>query len=256
MDSEIVKYYTELQQKDLDNIINNSTINYKDPKMVQQVTNHLKRISSKKFINIDWEKVTKLKKIDFINKALKKTGKKNPSYLEIGVYKNENFNLVETSTKLSVDPDKNAFPTFLGTSNEFFRDNKIMFDVILIDGLHTYEQCQEDAINSLKHLNKNGYIFFHDFIPRNFLEEYVPRISGAWTGDVWKVSVELAQTKGINFKVVMADHGVGFLKKIDDEVKYHDKNRKELLYKKYEDFFELNRIVEYQNAEKAFNEFI
>ena len=71
MDSEIVKYYTELQQKDLDNIINNSTINYKDPKMVQQVTNHLKRISSKKFINIDWEKVTKLKKIDFINKALK-----------------------------------------------------------------------------------------------------------------------------------------------------------------------------------------
>ena len=54
----------------------------------------------------------------------------------------------------------------------------------------------------------------------------------------------------------MADHGVGFLKKIDDEVKYHDKNRKELLYKKYEDFFELNKIVEYQNAEKAFNEFI
>ena len=75
MDSEIVKYYTELQQKDLDNIINNSTINYKDPKMVQQVTNHLKRISSKKFINIDWEKVTKLKKIDFINKALKKNWK-------------------------------------------------------------------------------------------------------------------------------------------------------------------------------------
>ena len=98
--------------------------------------------------------------------------------------------------------------------------------------------------------------FFHDFIPRNFLEEYVPRISGAWTGDVWKVSIELAQTKGINFKVVMADHGVGFLKKIDDEVKYYDKNRKELLYKKYEDFFELNKIIEYQNAEKAFEEFI
>ena len=36
----------------------------------------------------------------------------------------------------------------------------------------------------------------------------------------------------------------------------NDKNRKELLYKKYEDFFELNKIVEYQNAEKAFNEFI
>ena len=25
---------------------------------------------------------------------------------------------------------------------------------------------------------------------------------------------------------------------------------------KYDDFFELNKIVEYQNAEKAFNEFI
>ena len=83
-------------------------------------------------------------------------------------------------------------------------------------------------------MNKNGYIFFHDFIPRNFLEEYVPRISGAWTGDVWKVSVELAQTKGINFKVVMADHGVGFLKKlmmrlnitIKTEKNYYIKNMK------------------------------
>ena len=43
-------------------------------------------------------------------------------------------------------------------------------------------------------LNENGYIFFHDFVPRNFLEEYNPRIVNLWTGDVWKVSIELSQS--------------------------------------------------------------
>ena len=62
-----------------------------------------------------------------------------------------------------------SYPTFLGTSDEFFNQNNEKFDVIFIDGLHHYDQCQADAINSLKCLNKNGFIFFHDFIPRNFL---------------------------------------------------------------------------------------
>ena len=36
-----------------------------------------------------------------------------------------------------------------------FNNNKKEFDVIFIDGLHIYEQCRKDIINSLKVLNKN-----------------------------------------------------------------------------------------------------
>ena len=131
-----------------------------------------------------------------------------------------------------------------------------MFDVIFIDGLHTFEQCREDAINALNFLNKDGYIFIHDLIPRNFIEEYIPRIGTVWTGDIWKVSVELAKTKGINFKVILADHGLGILKKTQDQIKYYEEDRRSLIYKTYEDFFELNKIIKYQNAETAYEEFL
>ena len=43
------------------------------------------------------------------------------------------------------------------------------FDVIFVDGLHTFEQCRKDVINSLNFLNLGGYLFIHDLIPRNFM---------------------------------------------------------------------------------------
>ena len=256
MDSEIIKYYHEFADKDLINIINNSIKNIKDPIKIEKATKHIKRIFCKKVIKIDWFKETKFTKIDFINKALIKTGKENPDYLEIGVLENKNFSQIKTKNKISVDPDINSLPTFLGSSNEFFKINKKMFDVIFIDGLHTFEQCREDAINALNFLNKDGYIFIHDLIPRNFIEEYIPRIGTVWTGDIWKVSVELAKTKGINFKVILADHGLGILKKTQDQIKYYEEDRRSLIYKTYEDFFELNKIIKYQNAETAYEEFL
>ena len=256
MDSAIKKYYQKFTGSDLDNIIKNSTKNMNDPKMIEQISSHINRIYCEKIIKIDWFKETQLKKSDFINKALEKTGKENPNYLEIGVFENNNFNIIKTKNRISVDPDPNSFPTFLGTSNEFFKDNETMFDVIFIDGMHTFDQCREDAINALNFLNQGGYMFFHDLIPRNFIEEYVPRIGGTWTGDVWKVSVELAKTRGIDFQVVLADHGLGFLKKKENHVKYYEDDRRKLIYSKYDDFFRLNKIIKYQNAELAFNEFL
>ncbi len=256
MDSSIKKYYHKLSEADLENTIKNSTKNIKDDKLIEQISNHIRRIYCNKVVKIDWFNETKLRKHDFINKALEKINKKNPNYLEIGVLENDNFKIIKTENKISVDPDPNAYPTFLGTSNEFFKGNKKKFDVILIDGLHTFDQCREDAINALNCLNKNGYIFFHDFIPRNFIEEYVPRIGGIWTGDVWKVSVELSKTIGIKFKVILADHGLGFLRKLEDNVKYFEDDRRKLIYSIYDDFFELNKNINYQNAELAYEEFL
>ena len=78
------------------------------------------------------------------------------------------------------------------------------FDVIFIDGLHIYEQCQKDCINSMQQLSENGIIFFHDFLPRSFFEK-VPRKQSTWSGDVWKVAVELANSINVEFKIINID---------------------------------------------------
>ena len=79
--------------------------------------------------------------------------------------------------------------------------------LFFIDGLHTYEQCQRDCINSLKFLNPGGVILFHDFLPNNSEEHKTD-----FSGDVWKVAVEIANSKNMEFKIANIDSGVGILK--------------------------------------------
>ena len=78
--------------------------------------------------------------------------------------------------------------------------------------MSAYEQCRKDVINALKVLDKNGYIFLHDLTPRNWAEENVPRLKNTlWTGDIWKVAIELSKTKGIDFFVINADMGLSLI---------------------------------------------
>ena len=147
----------------------------------------------------------------FINKAISKFD--NCRYLEIGVGNNDVFNSIplKESHKFGVDPVTGG--NFKMSSNEFFEKyNNLKFDVIFIDGLHEYKQCQKDCINSMSQLNEKGIIFFHDFFPRSYFEEKVPRVQSSWTGDVWKVAVELSNSKNVDFKIINIDHGIGILK--------------------------------------------
>ena len=48
------------------------------------------------------------------------------------------------------------------TSDSFFLNNKLSFDIIYIDGLHTYEACTKDLLNSFKFLNVEGYMMIDD----------------------------------------------------------------------------------------------
>lgn len=147
----------------------------------------------------------------FINKAI--SIYKDCKYLEIGVDNNQVFNSIpiKMSNKYGVDPKQGG--NFRMTSDNFFKEyDELKFDVIFIDGLHEYEQCQRDCLNSIKHLNKGGIIFFHDFLPRSYFEESVPREQSSWTGDVWKVAVELANSKNMEFKIINIDMGIGVLK--------------------------------------------
>ena len=168
----------------------------------------------------------------FINKAISKYA--NCNYLEIGVADNDVFNSIplKLKNKFGVDPESGG--NYRLTSDDFFEKYKhIKFDVIFIDGLHHYLQCQRDAINSINSLNKNGVIFFHDMLPKNSFEEFVPRKQAAWTGDVWKVAVELNNSNNCEFKIINVDFGIGILK-INDNFQY--KKMPELLNLRYKDF--------------------
>ena len=66
----------------------------------------------------------------------------------------------------------------ISLSDDFFKTSKDKFDVIFIDGLHTYDQVRRDVINSIKHLKEGGYIALHDMLPRNWKEQHIPIITG------------------------------------------------------------------------------
>ena len=165
----------------------------------------------------------------FILRAILKNNPKTCKYLEIGVYKNSVFNCIPLKIKNKIGVDPKSGGTHRKTSDAFFINNTLNFDVIFIDGLHTYEQCQRDCINSLKFLNQKGIILFHDFLPNNNEEHKT-----AFSGDVWKVAVEILNSKNMEFKIANIDSGFGILK---PKANHEYVIMPELKYLKFEDFY-------------------
>lgn len=131
-------------------------------------------------------------------------------YLEIGCDTDQLFSSLPMAHKIGVDPVKGGNRRM--TSDAFFAQNTERFDLVFLDGLHTYGQLRRDVENALAVTRPGGFIGIHDLVPRTWQEEHVPRLSSMWTGDVWKVGVELAQTPGLDFTLVLIDHGVGLIR--------------------------------------------
>jgi len=132
------------------------------------------------------------------------------SYLEIGCHLNEIFNEIKIE-KIGVDPVSGG--NFRGTSDQFFLENNKKFDCIFIDGLHTYQQVRKDILNSLKFLNNNGLIILHDCLPSSISHQRVPRTRYKWNGDVWKAVVETRTKEYLDTYTILADQGLGIIKK-------------------------------------------
>ena len=180
--------------------------------------------------------------------------KASDKYLEIGVEYGQTFKNVHFKNKIGVDPDpkfelesektndnnndnndnnndnNNENSLKVMTSDDFFKSNNEMFDVIFIDGMHQTEYFLKDINNSIECLKDDGIIFIDDILPMSYFEQLkIPRkhyyekgilkYGEPWTGDVWKVLFYILKNhlNDIDFTYFNNQYyrGVGMLKIIN-----------------------------------------
>jgi Methyltransferase domain len=178
-----------------------------------------------------------MNRIGVVRAAL--AGVEDARYLEIGVKDGECFDAIDATTKVAVDP-RFAFRPPLGarlrgalrattgtlyfrtTSDAFFDGparRLVPFDVVFVDGLHTYEQSYRDVVHALSVLRAGGVVVVHDCNPSSAaaaaptleqagdMEGYV----GEWNGDVYKAIVRLRTRDDLRVSVLDCDQGVGIV---------------------------------------------
>ena len=184
-----------------------------------------------------------MNRVDVIRYLL--SGRRHTSYLEIGVRRGDCFREIRAGCKVAVDPHfqiakrhywhwRNVISAryFECTSDAFFAEKLgqcrvAPFDVIFIDGLHTYQQSFADVENSLRHLKPDGWIVLHDCnppcemaaVPATSYAEAKAKFGlresgGAWNGDVWKTVVRLrSQACDLDITVLDCDEGLGLIRR-------------------------------------------
>lgn len=118
------------------------------------------------------------------------------------------------------------------TSDSFFNEKRKFlevnnkFELIFIDGLHTFYASLNDVLNSLKYLSKGGFIVMHDCFPPHEAaatpaesafearKKHDGNWPGDWCGDVWKTIVYLKESfkNQMEISVINTDFGLGILK--------------------------------------------
>ena len=146
---------------------------------------------------------------DLIEYLIKKNNYSD--YLEIGCDQDQLFSKVKIKNKKGVDPVSGG--NIRKTSDDFFEINDEMFDIVFIDGLHTYDQVKRDILNSVDCLNQNGIILVHDCMPDSLSKQAVPRYRMIWNGDVWKAITDLRQKEDLEIFTCEMDQGIGVIKK-------------------------------------------
>lgn len=144
-----------------------------------------------------------------LNSIIHKKGFKH--YLKIGVQRGHTFLEVNAESMVAVDPKflfdyssdaRGGVEYYEMTSDSYFFNNpERRFDLIFIDGLHTYEQSLRDLINSISLISDNGVIVIDDVFPNDIYstvstgsseairlrkERDPSSTDGRWHGDVFK----------------------------------------------------------------------
>jgi hypothetical protein len=164
-----------------------------------------------------------------------------PRYLEIGVHTGVLFTHVRARHKVGLDPAP-AIPRWKWwlhpntalrgslveeTSDAYFAglDPEAEFEVVFVDGEHTFEQCLRDVENALEHLAEDGVVLVHDVNPptaasamRDPREAARLPGGGCWCGDVWRAIVWLrALREDLEVHTLDTDFGVGVVRRGESE---------------------------------------
>lgn len=129
---------------------------------------------------------------------------KNDYYLELGINDASNYNDIRASRKCSVDINGSPQPTFHGTTDDFFKVNKEMFDITFIDANHDYDFVVRDLCNSSKVTKK--LIIMHDMNPPN--EVYT---GSGHCSDSYKLLTLLKKETDIEIFTLDSDFGLSFV---------------------------------------------
>ncbi|MDR1207621.1 MAG: glycosyltransferase [Rickettsiales bacterium] len=170
-----------------------------------------------------------------INQLIRENNLK--SYLEIGVSNPyANYLDIVCAKKVSVDPCKaceyfskesieqfKPFITHQMTSDEFFADNREVFDIIFIDGDHSYSQSLKDLNNALKAVPRGGFVILHDAAPISFDATKTESFKNKqpYNGEVWKTVVSAIKSTAaskLQIGTFPYDFGVCVIKKLADDV--------------------------------------
>ncbi|RAZ80292.1 class I SAM-dependent methyltransferase [Mesorhizobium atlanticum] len=131
------------------------------------------------------------------------------TYLEIGVADGDTFFAVSVPSRTGVDPyfrfdpklkesKRNIFWPI--TSDKYFMEvAKKKFDIVFLDGLHTFEQTFRDFCNAILVTHDNSLVVIDDTIPSDIFSS-VPDmdlaistrireggVGAAWHGDIYKM---------------------------------------------------------------------
>lgn len=162
-----------------------------------------------------------------INAVIKASGAR--SYLEIGCQnRNNNFNHIECDLKVCVDIDPKANPDVCMSSDDFFNQNNIDFDVIFVDADHSYLQAKRDIFNAIKWANK--FVFCHDTNPLD--KKYT---APEWSGEVYKAIIDVSNLGNYDFVTFLEDpHGITMIN-VNEEM---DPPRDSIKHMTFEEFQE------------------
>ncbi len=116
-----------------------------------------------------------------INLLAKRFGYK--TYLELGVrWKQDNFDLVEVPLKHGVDIQEKYAPTFLMSSDEFFRTHPGLdqYDLIYVDDDHRELPALRSMANAVHHLAPGGTVVCDNVCPEDYAATRVTESCDAW----------------------------------------------------------------------------
>lgn len=156
-----------------------------------------------------------------------------PDYLEVGVCEGSTFRHIRAARKVAVDP---AFaPGVLDelrpqagveahevTSDAYFGTiaGERRFDVIYLDGLHTFEQTLRDLLNALVRLKDPGVIVIDDVYPDSYhgslpdrertrlIMRHTEASSRKWMGDVYRLTFFIDSfAQQLSYRMTSNNHG-------------------------------------------------